>query len=492
MVKQAPSPFRILAMVAFALSCFGILMFLWLAFGGSIPLRPEGYRFQVALPEAATLAQEADVRLAGVNVGKVKSKKLDGRGGRTLVQIELHSKYAPIPKDSRAVLRQKTLLGESYVELAPGHRRAGMLPDGGRLPDSRVEGTVELDEIFSAFDRPTRRAFQEWVAELRRALRGDRARDLNDALGNLPGFATDGATLLRVLDGQRAAVRRLVRDTGVVFGALGERQGALRELIQNADHAFGAIASRDRELAETIHLLPTFLDETRTTLGRLERFSTDTRPLVRDLRRPADDLGPTVRDLGDLSPDLEALFRDLPPVIRSSRRGLPELERVLRGAEPLVERLSPFLDELNPILSFLNFNQPKITNFFTNAAADIRPDFQGEMKQTQIAIIDSRSFQRFKRIPDFARGNAYLAPNALERSVPLQGGQGGGSEAFLCPGGERRDPLDRPPLGHDPLPPCFLAPPSLYNGKVFAAPQKGRAPRVDPPPGTAGTRPATP
>ena len=73
MVKDTPSPLQLAAMVVFAMSCFGLLLFLWLAFGGSIPLKPEGYRVKVAFPEAATLAEEADVRLAGVNVGKVKS-----------------------------------------------------------------------------------------------------------------------------------------------------------------------------------------------------------------------------------------------------------------------------------------------------------------------------------------------------------------------------------------------------------------------------------
>ena len=34
MIKQAPSVGRILTMVAFSLSCFGIVLFLWLSFGG--------------------------------------------------------------------------------------------------------------------------------------------------------------------------------------------------------------------------------------------------------------------------------------------------------------------------------------------------------------------------------------------------------------------------------------------------------------------------
>ncbi|HEX2234437.1 MAG TPA: MlaD family protein, partial [Thermoleophilaceae bacterium] len=245
MIKQAPSLGRIIAMVAFSLSCFGILMFLWLSFGGPIPLKPEGYRVRVAFPEATTLAVEADVRLAGVNVGKVKRKELERGAARTLVELELKEPYGPIPRDTRAILRQKTLLGETYVELSPGRGRGPMLEDGGRLPDAQIEPTVELDEIFSAFDPPTRQAFRDWVAELSKAAAGRGAEDLNDSFGNLQGFAADGAELLGLLDEQELAVRRFVRNTGRVFGAINERDGALRELIVHSNDTFEALASRD-------------------------------------------------------------------------------------------------------------------------------------------------------------------------------------------------------------------------------------------------------
>src|SRR5947209_20594847 len=106
-------------MVLFALSCFGLLLFLWLSFGGSVPLKPKGYRFQVAFPEATQLGLYADVRTAGVTVGKVREKRLDPRGNRTIATIELDRRFAPLHADARAILRQKTLLGETYVELTP-------------------------------------------------------------------------------------------------------------------------------------------------------------------------------------------------------------------------------------------------------------------------------------------------------------------------------------------------------------------------------------
>src|ERR687895_293277 len=101
MVKEAPSIGRMIAMVVFTLSVFGLLMFLWLAFGGPIPPKPESYRFKVRVQEAP-------------------------------------------------------LLGETYVQLPPGHREKGTLGDGQTLPNTQVEPTVELDEIFDAFDPKTR------------------------------------------------------------------------------------------------------------------------------------------------------------------------------------------------------------------------------------------------------------------------------------------------------------------------------------------------
>ncbi len=503
MIKQSPSIGRIAAMILFTFSCVGILIFLWLSFGGSIPLKPQSYRFSAKIPEAPTLSEEADVRMAGVNVGKVKTKELDKGTARTIVEMEIKPEFAPVAKDSRVILRQKTLLGESYIEVSPGHRKLNgkdnVLEDGESLPVSHVEDTVELDEIFSAFDSDTRAAFKTWIKELADAIEGGRGEDLSSAFGNLEGFATDGADLLKVLDEQQSSVRGFVKNTGVVFGAINEREGALGELIQNSNAVFEATASRDRALAETFQIFPTFLDESKATLARLERFAKNTRPLVNDLKGPARDLGPTVRDLGDLAPDLTRLFRDLPPLIRASRTGLPALSRVLTGASPLFDEIRPFLSQLNPILSYANFHQDTISSFLTiggvnfgctqRGQGNCNPDAGSIRYQVNFSLLEPRSFDRFTRTPAFERGNSYMHPRAL-----LRAGNLGVIESFRCPGGDKPDPVDNqvpPVIGTPTQPPCFTQPKSLYDGKQFVVPQQGRSPNVPAPQGTRGSSPAT-
>lgn len=494
MQKQAPTLGKLLVMVVFAMSCFGLLLFLWLSFGGPVPLKPEGYRIEASFDEATTLATESEVRIAGVNVGKVTKKELQDKLGRTLVTLELDQRFAPIPEDTRAILRQKTLLGETYVELTPGDRNADKVEDGGRLALTNVEPPVQLDKIFQAFDGETRQAFQDWVAESARAIRGGTGTDLNDALGNLDDFATDGAGVLEVLDEQDRALRQLIRNTGGVFEALTRREGELRALVENSGDTFDAIASRDRALADTFRVFPTFLDESRITLGRLEGFSREARPLVRDLQPVADDLAPTIRDVGDLAPDLEQLFRDLDPLIDASRTNTPELVKVLEGAGPVFDGLDVFLKELNPILAFANFQPHVLSTFISHGAAafggsldPIEPGGPRRHYLRAYGSINSRSLSLNAERPDYDRGNAYLAPNGYTRAERF-----GVIESFDCAGGEVRDPVDN---GIQEAPPCFEQPASLFDGNRFPKPARDGTPELVPPPANTsveGTEPADP
>jgi phospholipid/cholesterol/gamma-HCH transport system substrate-binding protein len=376
MNKSAPSFGRIAAMVVFALSCFGLLLFLWLAFGGPVPLKPKGYRVSVSFAEATNLATEADVRISGVPVGKVKTIEPDKATGRSNVEIELETRYAPLPSDARAILRQKTLLGETYVELTPGSRDAEKVPDDGKLNESQVSDTVQLDEIFRTFDADTRAAFQTWMQEQAKGI-GGYGRDLNDALGNLGPFAEDAARLVDILNRQEGAVRGLVSNTGVVFEALSERDGQLRSLIENSNRVFAATASRDEELKETFVALPTFERESTLTLDRLAEFAETTDPLITQLRPAARELSPTLQDLGALSPDLEALFRDLGPLIDASRTGFPAAEQVLEDARPLIAQLEPTMRQLTPILQYLGLYKPELTAIFANSVAATQARLNG-------------------------------------------------------------------------------------------------------------------
>jgi phospholipid/cholesterol/gamma-HCH transport system substrate-binding protein len=493
MNKAAPSFGRIAAMVVFALSCFGLLLFLWLAFGGPIPLKPQGYRVTVSFSEATQLATEADVRISGVPVGRVKTIEPDKQTGRSNVVIELDSRYAPLPSDARAILRQKTLLGETYVELTPGNADTEPVADGGTLAESQVSDTVQLDEIFRTFDADTRLAFQTWMQEQARAI-GDHGQDVNDALGNLAPFAEDTAVLVDILNRQEGAVSQLVSNTGVVFEALTERGDQLRSLIENSNRVFQATAARDEQLKEAFIALPTFERESAQTLERLAEFSVDTDPLITQLRPAARELSPTLQDLGALAPDLEALFRELGPLIDASRAGFPAAERVLEDARPLIAQLDPAMRQLTPILDFVGLYKRELTAFFANTAAATQAgDNNGHYLRTTNPL-NPENLAVYPRRVGTNRPNAYAKPgnfDQLPQGMPVFDGRHCGAGVpnitnvplpplppVLGPELVPQQLLDRiityafagQPGTNGPAPPCRLQGPYSFGGVVTQYP----------------------
>jgi phospholipid/cholesterol/gamma-HCH transport system substrate-binding protein len=420
METRPPTVTRILVAVGFAISCFGLALFLWLAFGGPIPLKPEGYRFTVPFDEATQLAVESDVRISGVSVGKVKRVDLDDQG-LAEATIELDDRYAPIPVDTQAILRQKTLLGETYVELSPGSDASGTLDEDGSLPAAQVSDAVQLDEIFRAFDDRTRAAFQAWMQGQAAAFRG-RGDDFSVAIASLDPFADEADRLLRLLDTQRLAVRQLVRDGGETFAALSERRGQLRGLITNAEQVFSTTARRDQDLADAFVAFPTFLRESRTTLERLERFAADTDPLVLQLRPAARELGPTVTELGRLSPELEGFFVGLRKASNAAPRGFAALRDLLGDdLPPLLDRVETFLPQLNAILEGVRLYRREIAAFLANVAAatnlpgGVNPLTGESVRNLRTeAPLGPEALSVYPRRLRYNRTNPYVAPGGYE------------------------------------------------------------------------------
>jgi virulence factor Mce-like protein len=459
MQKTAPTRTRLAVMVLFALSCFAILLYLWKSFGGPSPLAAEKYQFSADFAEATQLSDTADVRIAGVNVGRVKHT--EQHGARTRARIQIEARYAPIPSDTRAILRQKTLLGETYVELTPGTRSAPPVPDGGELATGQVQPTVEIDEITRALDKRTRTDLQRFVRALGTAT-GTHSQALSDTLGNLRPFADDTTRLLEVLDSEHAAVRRLVHDSGVVFGALGRRQGQLSGLVRSADRVLATTARRNRDLADVVRILPTTLAELRPTLRQVETVSRHAEPLVRALGPAARSLGPTLVDAQALAPDLKALFGDLDRTVTLSRTALPSLERIVDAAHPVFRILVPTLKQAGPVVDYLGLYKQEIVSTFSLFAAATQGSERGQAGGEPLHYV--RALVPFTAegpvIQDRRLGtnrhNPYLAPMAMLKL-------GSGLESFDC------ENAGNPGSG-EPAPPCKVQQPLEFQGRSLAYP----------------------
>ena len=416
METRPPTVGRILIAVGFAISCFALALFLWLTFGGAIPLKPEGYRFTMPVEEASQLAVESDVRISGVSVGAVKRVDLDA-ADQAVATVELDAAYAPIPSDTKAILRQKTLLGETCIELTPSSEEAEALPEDGTLATAQVSNAVQLDEIFRTFDARTRDAFQSWMQGQAAALRG-RGDDLSLTIASLDPFAREAERALRLLDSQEQAVSGFFDSSGAVFEALSERRGQLRGLIENSATVFETTARRNRELAEAFTIFPTFLRESRATLTRLEQFAIDSDPVVTALRPTAREITPTFTSLARLAPELETFLSSLRTTIDRAPGGFEALRRLLDDdLPPILERLDGFLASLNSILEGVRMYRREVTAFLANAAGATNGFFEIDIQTGEPlhylrteAPLTPEVLTTFPRRLQINRTNPYVKP----------------------------------------------------------------------------------
>ena len=461
MIKQAPSPRRLAAIAVFALSCFLVGLYLWRAFGGSVPLEAQGYRLHVRFPQATLLTTQADVRIAGVSVGKVVT--VQRSGDRADAELQLDSRYAPIGADARAILRQKTLLGETYVELTPGSIGAPRLRDGGQLPDAQVQPTVGLDEVLRAVNPAARHDLRIVVQSLAGGLNG-RDQSLSAALGNLAPTASNGADLLSILDAEHAALRRLISDSATVFATVGQRAAAVQTVIDAGNSVLTTTAARNRDLAATVRALPAFVAALHPALDQVNRTAAALAPVIHPLRPVAPLLTPTLRETATVAPTLNDTFTQLDPLLSAATQGLPALTRTLRAAGPLVEQLDPASRELAPVVDYLSLYKQEAIASWAKAAAASQGSLPDPITGAPVHYlrvlppIGAESVAIWSQRLGSNRHNPYDLPRSLDKLSS-------GLESFDC---QNAGNLAVPLLSA--APPCRVAPSLSFPGSSSAYP----------------------
>ncbi len=426
MQKRAPTLGNILVIIMFALSCFALLLFLWESFGGPVPLKPKGYQFTVAFPRSLALAEQSDVRISGVNVGHVVALKL-GKEGRTVATLELSDQDAPIRADMHAILRQKTLLGETYVQLIPEGTPLGksgpFLHDGGRLAESQVEPSVTLDDILSAFDAKTRRDFQIWQEAVAEGING-RGEQINYDFAELQPFAEHANQLVSTLASQEGAVTEVVKNTGVVFNALAGRDHQLEGLIVNGELTFHAAAEESQAFANAFKAWPEFERSSQVAFKAFDKYSKIANPFLDEFRPTERALTSLLQSVKPFAPKFDSFLTSLGPLTKVAQTGLPASGKELELTVPLLENIRPVLHNFDPFLQYAGEYVPELQAFFANFAASTQAHLSNSNTAGQgpplhylrsMQIIGPESLAIYTKRIGTNRSNPYFQPGAFNQ-----------------------------------------------------------------------------
>ena len=130
-------------------------------------------------------------------------------------------------------MRLRSNLGLKYLELIAGRARTH-LADGATIPLSRQEPSVDTDDLFNIYDRPTRIAMRHVTTESGNAL-ASRGGDLNIAIGRFP-------RLLRNITGVASTLADPATNLGRFVEAGARFTGALAPVAETQGRFFGEAA----------------------------------------------------------------------------------------------------------------------------------------------------------------------------------------------------------------------------------------------------------
>ena len=334
-------------MSRFTVGLIALILLTVITFVGFTRFNPfaSPYKLTAMFQNANNLKPNSPVRIAGVDVGKVKKIEAlpDGRG-MTRVEMEIKDKGLPIHTDATLKVRPRVFLeGNFFVDIQPGSPSAPVLEDDSDpISPTQTAAPVQFGDVLSALQADTREDLQVFLEEYARALEGEGARGFNEALRNGGPALRSLAVVNQAALGREPTkdVQRLMKGQQKTFSALAADEDALKGLVTNFNVTAGALAREDAALEASLPALRDTLRVGRPALASLN----DALPTLRAFAR---DTLPGVRSSG---PTLEAAL----PFIRQarglvSRNELRGTARELRAQAPrltlLNRRLVPFLEQ---------------------------------------------------------------------------------------------------------------------------------------------------
>jgi phospholipid/cholesterol/gamma-HCH transport system substrate-binding protein len=316
----------------------------YLAFTKSLPFTGAGYELSATFQNSANIRTGSPVRIAGVNVGVVKS--VDRVGTDSRVNFTVDNAGRPIHSDAFVKIRPRIFLeGNFFLDIDPGSPSRPELPNDGAIPVSHTATAVQLDEVLTALQSPQRQNLRELLQAFGTALSHTptAAEDLTqdpDVQGLSGAQALNKAFDYGAAAGKNTAIVQqaflgtrphdlsgLLQGSSKLFGVLARHEVQLQDLITNFDTTAGALADESQNLSQTIHQLAPTLTTARTSLRHLN----ETLPFLRTF---AIELRPGIAEL-------PATFKAADPWIAQTKPLLSKAE--LGGIARLLKKGTPGL-----------------------------------------------------------------------------------------------------------------------------------------------------
>jgi virulence factor Mce-like protein len=371
-----------------------IVIAVYLGFTKDIPFT-RSFEVRAVFQSATSIRVNSPVRIAGVEVGKVKAVEADEASDAAVLVMQIDKKALPLHADATAKIRPRIFLeGNFFVDLTPGSPLAPALADGDTIKVTQTATPVQLDEVLTSLQGDTRQDLKDVLGAFSTALNSkpsaaqDRASDpsargqsaaesFNDAYADIPAAERSTAQVFGALLGTEPDrdLSRLVDGTARTAAALTRNESALKDLITEFNATMAAFASESGNLRASIRELAPTLENANAAFASLNAAFPPTRAFALEIL-------PGVRET---PATIAAAF----PWIAQMRKLVSpqELQGVVRELSPATADLSRLTDRAIALLPqtdlaarcardvILPTGDVKITDEFANDAENYKEFF---------------------------------------------------------------------------------------------------------------------
>lgn len=212
----------------------------------------------------------AQVTYRGVGVGQVTGMELDGDGVEVALGID--EENAEIPSDLRAVVANKSAVGEQYVDLQPQVDGQPYLADGSRIARDRTQLPlptttllIDINELVNSVDQDNLRTT---ISELGVAFDG--------AGEDLSTIIDTGNSFIETADANFDVTAALIRDSRTVLQTQLDSAGSIRTFARRLRQLSDTFVDSDQDIRTLIDegsasatTLRAFVDDNSAAIGQL-------------------------------------------------------------------------------------------------------------------------------------------------------------------------------------------------------------------------------
>jgi virulence factor Mce-like protein len=315
-----------------------------LVFFGFTRWNPFSHPFKmVATFESANnLKPRSPVRIAGVDVGKVKKvEPIGGKSGAARVTMEIENKGLPIHKDAELKIRPRIFLeGNFFVDLQPGTPDAPDLKSGDTVPVQQTATPVQFGQLLTALQSDTRDDLKTFLYEYSvKGLGNGGAEAYNRGLDNAPEAFRNASIANDATLGERPGdLKRLLRGQQRLAKALTTNPEKLKDLVTNLNITVEALGRHDAALQQTVPLLRDTLQKGRPALASVNSALPSLRAFARDALPGVRSSGPTIDKSMPFVTQVRLLVRkqELRGLTADLRTTIPALARVNHESIPFL------------------------------------------------------------------------------------------------------------------------------------------------------------